>query len=329
MSYEKLKPLISKLGSTLSPKEFQEVVNIVFHNHEAKEYDELHADMRDNLFEQINLVTLDLFDFTTVKSNKLKLLDVGCGTGLSTHLLLQSNIGKYINEIVLLDTSQEMLKQADKKACLWKKDYNLIEGDISKIQDDKFDVILVCSVLHHIPDLKAFLGIIDSCLKPNGFLIHLQDPNNDFKKDPIYLNRLSSIQDFKGVNNKATSNCKFTLKSMKKRIKRWIGRKDYIDMTNDELLKRGVIKKRMNADEIWSVTDIHIESDLNQETNGISFDFLSKQLINYKLISRRTYGFFGILKNELPMKFRRLEELYINQGELNGRNLACVWKKNN
>ena len=46
MSFEKLLPLINKTGSNLSPKAFQERINIVFHDHEASHYDKLHNDMK-------------------------------------------------------------------------------------------------------------------------------------------------------------------------------------------------------------------------------------------------------------------------------------------
>lgn len=327
MSYEKLKPLILKVGSKLSPKEFQAVVNVVFHNYESIHYDSLHADMRDNLLQQIELLVNDLEAKTELKTEKLKLLDIGCGTGLSTQLLLKSKLGKRINDITLLDTSQEMLRQAEKKAVLWEKNYFLCEGDISKVADEKFDVILICSVLHHIPDLNEFLDVVDSILNSNGILIHLQDPNDDFMQDPVYQKRLRLIQSLKGRKFQSLVRIESITKKIKKNLKLWIGRKDYIDLVNDELLKKKVINRRMTADEIWSVTDIQIGSDLNNETNGISFAFLSNQLKNYKLMSRRTYGFFGLLKSDLPEKFQKLEAAYINEAQLNGRNLACVWVK--
>ncbi|MBJ7880569.1 class I SAM-dependent methyltransferase [Gelidibacter salicanalis] len=328
MSYEKLKPLMSKVGCNLSPKEFQSVVNVVFHNYESIHYDTLHTDMRDNLQQQIDLLVEDLETNENIKFHNLKLLDVGCGTGLSTQLLLRSKLGELIDEITLLDTSKQMLVQAEKKALTWGKNHELLEGDLSVIADVKYDVILICSVLHHIPDLEAFLSTVNKFLNPNGILIHLQDPNNDYMQNSIYLNRLNDLQNhFNRVKTKQ-SKFKIITKHLKRKLKLWLGRKDYIDLVNDELLRKKIIKKRMSADEIWSVTDIHIESDLNKETNGISFEFLSNHLKNFNLVSRRTYGFFGVLKSELPEDFQLLEDNYISESQLNGRNLACVWVKN-
>ncbi len=325
MSYELLYPLLRKSGSTLSVEEFHENINIIFHNHEAKFYDVLHADMWESLQEQINLLIEDLAKVRTIE-NKLKLLDIGCGTGLSTQLLFQSNLGNCIQEVVLLDTSLEMLKQASEKAKLWNKKVKYHNGYLSEIKES-FDVVIICSVLHHIPDLVKFLKDVENHLNSGGILIHLQDPNGDYLNDKEYLNR-RAIYDTTRTKIKSTKKIADLIpKKWKRTINQYLGRKDYIDLINDELLNNNVITRRLTADEIWSVTDIHVETKTSSLNKGISLKFLQEQLFNFNLIKMRSYGFYGMLKCDLSDEFKIKEMELISESQVNGRNIAAIWIK--
>lgn len=323
MSYQRLIPLIKKTGSTLSPEEFQSRINVVFHDYEAAHYDRLHDDMWESLQEQINLLVDDWFAHQNPNSG-LKLLDIGCGTGLSTQKLLATKAGQFIDEITLLDTSAKMLEQAAQKAVQWNKKHQIVNG-LCDVLTDGYDVIIVCSVLHHIPDLDAFFQQINRLLNPNGILIHLQDPNGDYAQDEVFIQREDMLQKQRKSTPKRWVD--YLPNSFKNNLNRWLGRKNYIDYINDQLLGEKVITKRMTADEIWSVTDIHVESKDDTQTRGISFEFLKNSLQNFRLISHRSYAFYGVLKSDLPVEMQQDESQWIQQNQLNGRNLACVWQK--
>ena len=325
MSYTSLLPLLKKTGSPLSPEDFQARVNVVFHDFESDHYDSMHDDMWESLQEQINLLVSDWLAYET-PSQKLRLVDIGCGTGLSSQLLLQSPLGNYIEEVTLVDTSSKMLEHAKEKAQNWGKKTTYINGYLSDITES-YDIVLICSVLHHIPDLKLFLEQVSTILKPQGVFMHLQDPNGDYLNDPIYKERLSKYQAIQ------TETAKKTLKDLIPNqwihfVNRMLGRKNYIDLINDQLLAEQVIRKRMSADEIWSVTDIHVESKINTENAGISFDFLQRELTSFTLIKQRAYAFYSVLKSKLPGELKEIEDQLVDQNALNGRNISCLWKKN-
>jgi 2-polyprenyl-3-methyl-5-hydroxy-6-metoxy-1,4-benzoquinol methylase len=325
MSYSSLLPLLKKSGSLLTVEEFQSRINIVFHDHEAFHYDRMHLDMWESLQEQINLLVSDYFEFKEPSSN-LSLLDIGCGTGLSTQQLLHSKLGKNINEITLLDTSSNMLKQAEIKAKTWDKKYVVVNSEVSDLMG-QYDVIIVCSVLHHIPELDSFLNKIETLLKSGGIFIHLQDPNGDYLNDSNYLKRLAEYEHF--VSKSSTKKLvDFIPKTWKHCINRNLGRKNYIDYINDQLVSEKVIRRRMTADEIWSVTDIHVENKFNSINKGISLLYLKKQLQNFQLINQRSYAFYNVLKSDLPKELKKNEDVFISKNELNGRNMSCIWIKN-
>lgn len=324
MSYTRIISLLTKTKSKLTVKEFQEKINVVFHDFEANYYDDLHKDMWESLQQQFDLLVQDGLQYITHRTN-LKVLDIGCGTGLSSELLLNTKIKPYVQQVTLLDTSPNMLKFAQKKAETWNVNYQVINGNITQITE-LYDVIVISSVLHHIPDLTTFLHDVSQKLNPNGLLIHLQDPNSDFLKTEDYTKR---VDDFKKQNPKLIpNNTNIFFKKIKRFIKRLLNRKDYIDLINDELIRQNVIQKRMTADELWSVTDIQIASNVNDEINGISLHFLKHTLKDFTLLSTRSYGFFGVLKHDLPSNFKEIEEQLIQEKSLFGRNLACIWQKN-
>lgn len=327
MSYSKLVPLMKKKGCVVSPEQFQNKVNIVFHDHEAIHYDSMHSDMKNSLQQQIDLLISDLFKDPTFIKKKFKVLDIGCGTGLSTEYLLNSKLEPYIEHITLLDSSKKMLELAEKKAITWNKKFTLLNSYVSKIHG-KFDLVLICSVLHHIPNLENFLKDVDNVMNPKGILIHLQDPNGDYMFDKVYKERVNLYLKKRRSKPKRNKIIEFVPKPFRNYLNRMLGRKNYIDLINDQLLKDKIIKKRMTADEIWSVTDIHVETKNDILYKGISLQFLKKHLKNFKLISQRSYGFYGKLKSDLGEDLMKKEEEFISKNQLNGRNISCVWIKN-
>lgn len=324
MSYQNLIPLINKTKSPLAPEKFQERINIVFHNFESEHYDRIHKDMHNSLQEQVSLLVDDLITFKKIENKNLSLLDIGCGTGLSTEFVLASNLEPNIAKVTLLDTSINMLKQAEIKAKNWKKPYELIHGYLESVTE-KYDIIIICSVLHHIPELDVFLKQVDNALNSGGILIHLQDPNLDHLNNAVYIQRKEQYKEQLDGKKKKKSISSMIPKSMLRWIKRRMNRKDYIDRINDQLIKEKTINKRMTADEIWSVTDIHVETE--HEDKGISLAFLKNKLTNFDLIKMRSYCFFGSLKSELSDSYKAKESEYINDNHINGRNISCVWIK--
>ena len=83
----------------------------------------------------------------------------------------------------------------------------------------------------------------------------------------------------------------------------------------------------MTADEIWSVTDIHVETKNDTVNKGISLDYFKKQLQNFELIKMRSYCFFGVLKSDLLASCKEKESKLIAENQVNGRNISCIWIK--
>jgi SAM-dependent methyltransferase len=318
-----LKPVIEIMqrhGFAGTPEEFHSAVNVTFHKYESAVYDQLHHNMWNSLPQQFSLLADDCLRKRPGLPAELRVLDIGSGTGLASDCLLRTELGKRVRSIDLLDTSPAMLARAKARSANWNIPVTCTEGIVESVPgEDRFDLIITCSVLHHVPNLAAFLEAVRRLQKSKGIFLHLQDPNGDALSDP----------ELKARTAEASQN------SMPEWVQRLaparvLGRlyrevtgqqgNDYISKTNKELLERGVLKSPLAVTELFAITDIHVYDD-----QGISIERIRDLLPAYELLSQRSYGFFGELWSTLPKNLKQKEEQLIAANALNGGHIAAVW----
>ena len=97
-----------------------------------------------------------------------EILDFGGGTGL-----LALPLAKQAKSVTLVDISEKMLEQARLKAERQEiKNIQLLEQDLlANSLNQEFDLIVVCRVLHHMPDLDAALSLFHQHLREDGQLL--------------------------------------------------------------------------------------------------------------------------------------------------------------
>jgi ubiquinone/menaquinone biosynthesis C-methylase UbiE len=97
----------------------------------------------------------------------LRLLDVGCGTGLSTRALLETYPDA---EIVAADASAEMLAQARAKA--WPTTVRFVHSRAEELAaagvEGPFDGILAAYLLRNLPDVSAGVADLRDLLAPGA-----------------------------------------------------------------------------------------------------------------------------------------------------------------
>jgi SAM-dependent methyltransferase len=313
--------IMARHGVQCTPEEFHSAVNVSFHRFESEVYDQLHQDMWLSLPQQSALLADDCL--RAGAPERIRMLDIGSGTGLATDVFLRSALGPRIAEVDLLDTSAVMLARADSRRKQWAVPGDTIEGTVESLVGRKsYHLIITCSVLHHVPDLASFLGAVSRLQDgiPGALFVHLQDPNGDFVDDPQRRARAREISRGKLPDSIA----RFTPSRILARLMREINGsqgQDYLSKTNQELLRNGVITKPLNAGDIFAITDIHVRD------GGISIDRLKAWLRDYTLVARRTYAFFGALRSTLPARLQDVEDQCIRDGALNGEYVAAAWRR--
>ncbi len=130
-------------------------------NHKAETFDSPKNIFLANLVCQAVEKQIDLL------SDK-EILDFGGGTGL-----LSLPLAKQAKSVTLVDVSEKMLEQARLKAEQQEiKNIQFLEQDLLENPlEQEFDLIVVCRVLHHMPDLDAALSLFHQHLKENGQLL--------------------------------------------------------------------------------------------------------------------------------------------------------------
>ena len=130
-------------------------------NHKAETFDS-----PKNIF-LVNLVCQAVEKQIDLLSDK-EILDFGGGTGLLTLPL-----AKQAKSVTLVDISEKMLEQARLKAERQDiKNIHFLEQDLlEKPLEKEFDLMVVCRVLHHMPDLDATLLLFYQHLREDGQLL--------------------------------------------------------------------------------------------------------------------------------------------------------------
>lgn len=322
-----LRPLMAQRGAAGTPEEFYWAVNRAFHAEEARVYDRVHQEMWRSLPMVWRLLSQDLRAASQGRE-PISVLDVGCGTGMAAVMLLQTPLAGRIQELVLLDPSAEMLAQARKRRWPRAVPTRHLQGTVRDVPvHSRFDLIIASSVLHHVPDLPDFLGCIERLQDRGGRFIHLQDPHRDAVTDPGFRRRCRELDDT--VRSRERRG-RFHPLRLARRVAQRIGvitQADYLVRVNRRLLHSGVISVPLTAEEIWSVTDIHVPNLPFSIGRGISLEEIGRHLPSYRLVARRSYGFWGKLHSELPAGWQEAERRMIESGEPGGAWIAGAWQK--
>lgn len=119
--------------------------NIEVHKKEAEHYDIIHA-FGSNWYAQKKLKN-DIEKIVRLSPDK-KACDLGCGTGNVTKRLLDNGC-----TVTAVDLSESMLHQLKKRVNANKvKIFCMNIDKFLKINTDKYDIITINAVLHHMPD---------------------------------------------------------------------------------------------------------------------------------------------------------------------------------
>jgi SAM-dependent methyltransferase len=321
---EHLLPLMRAKGVTAGPREFQETVNLVFHNFESSVYDRIHRDLRESLPRHFHALIEDWLRVSEIR-RPIRVLDIGCGTGASTELLLATAIGGRVEHVDLLDTSAEMLSRCGERESIRRVSHRLIRGTLDALPaHPAYDLILACSVLHHIPSLREFLSQLVRLQTDGGAFLHLQDPNGDYLQDGRLLERMDLLAQ-RTRRHAAQWAKRLTPRRVARRLWNSVSgkkNKSYIDLANDELIRRGLIAEPLSGTELWQVTDIHV-----YDGKGISVEELRSHLGSHELLAMRAYSFFGAMHSDLPAALKQEEDRLIEERALNGMHVGAIWRK--
>ncbi|NNE29570.1 MAG: methyltransferase [Saprospiraceae bacterium] len=137
-----------------------------------------HAKEQDRLERQADFLQAMIYERLDLSKSR-KLLEIGCGTGAQTKILLESYPELSIHAV---DISKKQIEEAQRNfenlsEINQRVDFlHVPDGDLTVLVED-FDVVFICFVLEHSKDPLALLRQAYRHLKPGGQVI-LTEVNN-------------------------------------------------------------------------------------------------------------------------------------------------------
>lgn len=129
-----------------------------------------HRELRELLQSRIRGVVREVL----ARQKSCDVLELGAGHGTFTETVVQAGGRATVTE--MSRTSFEFLQRKFRDAPEVRVVYDP-DGDAPVKSGEQFDVILLISVIHHIPDYIAAITVLcDKVLKPQGSVVTFQDP---------------------------------------------------------------------------------------------------------------------------------------------------------
>ncbi|TFG36129.1 MAG: class I SAM-dependent methyltransferase [Desulfobacterales bacterium] len=104
---------------------------------------------------------------------KLKILELGVGTGLLTSMVAADFANA---RFVLMDISDNMLAEAEKRLCRYASEFAYVVSDYSRIPSlgDQFDLIMSSLSIHHLDERQKqdLFGKVYAHLAPGGVFVN-------------------------------------------------------------------------------------------------------------------------------------------------------------
>lgn len=101
-----------------------------------------------------------------------RIVDLACGTGGVTKLILEQVRGARDSVVIAMDHSAGALKQAMEELKSHRDTaVQFVQSQVEQVSDalkEKADTIIFCNAIHYIPDKDALVGEISKSLNPGG-----------------------------------------------------------------------------------------------------------------------------------------------------------------
>jgi len=130
---------------------------------------DIYADIYDKtrkLPEHVSFL-IDIFLSKLSSSKNLRILEIGCGTGMILDLLFDKITGNYLG----IDISHKMLKIARERCFVAMTDVFQADSYFLPFREDRFDLVLAIRTIHLLEKWKQAINEIKRIIAPEGRLV--------------------------------------------------------------------------------------------------------------------------------------------------------------
>lgn len=123
---------------------------------------------RNNFYENLNARLVDMADI----SSDARIVDLACGTGGVTKLMLERLRGARDSVIIAVDHSATALRQAMEELKGRRNEaIQFVQSRVEQVSEslkESVDTIVFCNAIHYIPDKDALVEDMSRALRPGG-----------------------------------------------------------------------------------------------------------------------------------------------------------------
>ena len=303
-------------------------LNKLYHEHEASRYDGTHPE----IFEQLPSLWQEMIaEFGGLRrpdqtaSDRLRILDFGCGTGFEARLCLES-CGRDVERLVCYDPSESMMEQCRRTLAPWRSQVEYIT-DVNQLSAHHgFNLLLTNSVLHHLLDPVVTVRELEALLSPDAVWLCGHEPSRRFADNPECRSALNAYR----AHDRWRRLLSF--RRCTQRLLRWVG---FAELPEDyaarRAFERSMFERRPPARLIGQLVDFHVVTGEKEagETNGLDFRTLQAAFSGtWDLVWHRTYSFLGpYYSGRLPESWRAKAQGLAAKYPDDGANSCLVWRR--
>lgn len=248
-SEPQIQAYLESLGVQGSASQFIGRVSNLYHEAESAYYDQIHPELLD----AVAIWQTCLATIAPELPERLTVLDVGAGTGFASAVVAAA-LAPRVARIVCLDPSAAMLAKARTRLRNLQPEPRFVVGDIGCLSDrePRFDLIVTNSVLHHLPDIQAFLAQLARLLRPKGFYVAGHEPSREFFQRPAILRWTAAYRKWRRLRRLVTPS---------RHWNRIAGREVAADpeaATSAALVEQGLLSQPLPPGVIRQLIDIHV-----------------------------------------------------------------------
>ncbi len=309
------------------------LVNEIFHDLEGEDYDRRHPEI---LAAEVRRWEAVARRFIAGQPFPVTLLDIGSGTGfvpLSCAPLLSAG-----DRVICADLSARMLDVCRRNllarafACDFQ--FHKLQGSSLGLPDGCANVVTINSVLHHVPELEAFLREVDRVLAAGGRLVIGHEPHRPFFARRLlrWNSQLAALALAPGVALAAalyrTGLMGPALRFLAPFSRALRTQRDLVAEVNRRLIAAGAVSRPLGAGEIVAIVDIHSPTAGGYHPQrGIEIGSLARQFLpGYRRLHFETYNHLGKVPVERGLARRYAQWLARRHPDLGSQFLAVLEK---
>lgn len=312
-------------GITQPARSFVSLVSNLYHESEAQYYDQVHHE----IFETTDRWAECLKKIGPALPASVRVLDLGAGTGYAAEQVLQG-LGGQVSQVVCQDLSPDMMLQCRARIGRLTQNAYFVAGELEcllgAVDERGFDLVVTNAVLHHLIDLPAFFNIIRRIVRPGGFYIAGHEPSDAFYANRGLYRWTEMYRKWRRLRRLMTP------EPYLRRLKRTTEGKSLEQLTNEALLRKGVIKAPLPSGVIPHLVDIHIPPATPDVPfwgePGFSAEGLQKKFLpEFELYSVLTYPHIKEARARMGPLWRAIDKKLAQKYPVSGANFLMVARR--